>query len=455
MLTAYARHLARDWLTNHPLTRAAASQLFKVRGQLESRNLTRRLALLTRSARLCPDGWGQEHLDALARDALCSLNASAIDWSQAGLPGTIKPEIPKGLLIKPPVSEIEKGVLYVAFEDQWLRLLRLGAGAIARRYDLVLSPSWSPSFDLAMLLAVRAWPGKIHTLLSRLEDESRVAKISERLIPVPLLASSWVDPDAFLPFLGSSREIDIVMVANLASFKRHWLLFRAIRKLPRQIRIVLFAGAMPGRSADDLWTEARAFGVAARLELRMRAPRTEVLRGLCRSKVSLILSRREGSCVAVTESLFADTPVGLYRNAFIGSKAFIQRQTGRLLEPGNLGGQLADFVEESGTYSPRAWALANISCHRSQGILNGALRRSALAEGRPWTRDILPFQFDFLPRYLTTATAGEMQPWIEEFRDRYGIRLASGWPHLTSETSTATPLEPSRVGLPLSVAHGR
>jgi glycosyltransferase involved in cell wall biosynthesis len=433
--------MVRDWLVNHPLMRAAASQLFKMRGRLEGRNLTRRLALLARSARLCPDGWGQERLDALARDALRSLNASAVDWSEAGLPGSIKPEVPKALLIKPPVSAVEKGVLYVAFEDQWLRLLRSGAEEIARRYDLVLSPSWSPSPDLAMLLADCVWPGKIHTLLSRFEDASRVAKVSDRLIPVPLLASSWVDPDAFFPFLGGSREIDIVMVASLASFKRHWLLFRAIRQLPRQFRILLFAGAMPGRSADDLLAEARSFGVADRFELRMRAPRTEILRGLCRSKVSLILSRREGSCVAVAESLFADTPVGVYRDAFIGSKAFIQRQTGRLLEPGNLARQLADFVEESGKYSPRAWALANISCHRSQEILNAALRRSALAEGRPWTRDVLPFQFDFLPRYLTATTAGEMQPWIEEFQDRYGIRLASGCPHLTSETSTGPAVE--------------
>jgi len=42
-----------------------------------------------------------------------------------------------------------------------------------------------------------------------------------------------------------------------------------------------------------------------------------------------VLSRREGSCVVVAESMFADTPVALLDNAVIGSRAFINDQTGR------------------------------------------------------------------------------------------------------------------------------
>ena len=62
--------------------------------------------------------------------------------------------MPKAIILKPPVSDLERGVLHVAFEDQWLRLLRSNhAAEIARQYDLILGPSWSLPPDLPMLLA--------------------------------------------------------------------------------------------------------------------------------------------------------------------------------------------------------------------------------------------------------------------------------------------------------------
>src|SRR5256885_3842262 len=57
--------------------------------------------------------------------------------------------------------------------------------------------------------------------------------------PLPLLASSWVDPDDFVPHLGQPKEYDLVMLAHFDPVKRHWLLFEALRKLPRSVRVLL------------------------------------------------------------------------------------------------------------------------------------------------------------------------------------------------------------------------
>src|SRR5207237_7519350 len=119
------------------------------------------------------------------------------------------------------------------------------------------------------------------------------------------------------------------------------------------------------------------------------------------SRISLVFSRQEGACIAVAESLFADTPVGLFRNARIGSKAFINPQTGRLLDYRNLARQLRQFVEDAEQFSPRQWALRHISCHESLAVLNHVLRQAALDEGREWTRDRVPFRSDLVPSCLS------------------------------------------------------
>src|SRR6185369_993133 len=71
-----------------------------------------RLALLCRAGRLCPT---RRRLLWL-RPAL-EKEAALVDLSPGRSPRT---DLPKGLLLKPPVSPAEKGLLYLTFEDQWL-----------------------------------------------------------------------------------------------------------------------------------------------------------------------------------------------------------------------------------------------------------------------------------------------------------------------------------------------
>jgi len=74
----------------------------------------------------------------------------------------------------------------------------------------------------------------------------------------------------------------------------------------RGIRVVLIGQDADGRTVDDVFREAKAFGVADRIQMIQDASIDEVTKHQCNSKTSIILSAREGSCVVVAESLFAD-----------------------------------------------------------------------------------------------------------------------------------------------------
>jgi glycosyltransferase involved in cell wall biosynthesis len=420
----YWRNTLSDLLRSNAVTRAAAARALWARARLARGGPTRRLALLARAAHVCPDRFGLGGLREAMRDELERLNPQSVDWAATGAGEAGRTDLPKAIILKPPVSPAEKGLLHVAFEGQWLRLLRSGqAENVARRYDLLLGPSWSPPPDLALLLAVKLWPGRLYTLLSNFEDAATMRALSERLTPVPLLASSWVNPADYQEHIGRPKDYDVVMLANFSRVKRHWLFFHMLRRLPRRYRVLLLGVPLDGRTEQTIRDEARAFGVEGRFDLHVRPSRAEVARGLARARVSLIFSRREGSCIAVAESLFADTPVGLFRNARIGSRAFINAQTGRLLDRADLPGQIERFVDEADDYSPLFWARENVSCYRSQELLNRTLRDEAQGQGRPWTRDVVPMQNDTVPRYVSAETEAEMQAWNDDFTQRYGLRL--------------------------------
>jgi glycosyltransferase involved in cell wall biosynthesis len=423
----YLRNTFADGLRTNSFVQATTASALWLRARLERKNWTRRLAVLARAAHVSPPNGGlNRRLCAAIRAELDDHDDAPVDWNVVGGSAN-RTDVPKAIILKPPVSPEEKGLLHIAFEDQWMRLLRSGqAEAVARRYDLLLGPSWSPPPDLALLLAARLWPGRVFTLLSDLADADVMRTLSDRLVPVSLLASSWVNPDECEKYLCRPKVYDLVMLANFGRFKRHWLFFHTLRSLPRSFRVLLLGVPLGDRNEQTLRDEARAFGVEDRFDLMVRPTRAQLLEALCRARASLIFSRREGSCIAVAESLFADTPVGLFRDARIGSRAFVNDQTGRLLNRRGLANQIVRLVEESDRFRPRAWAVEHISCYQSQKVLNDTLRDQARRDGRPWTRDAVPMQNDLLPGYVDADTAAEMVPWYDDFARRYGIRLGRG-----------------------------
>jgi glycosyltransferase involved in cell wall biosynthesis len=342
----------------------------------------------------------------------------------------------KSLILKSPGADGEKGVLYLSFEYNWLRLVaHYNFQKLLRKYLLVVASSWSPPDFTSLWALAHIGPDPVFLQISNSSDQERHERMPHNIRPAPIMASDWINPDFYRPRPHPQREIDILMVAGWSLIKRHWLLFRALHKMRGNLRVVLIGQDSEGRTADDVWRDAKAFGVASQIELIRDAPIGIVTDYQCNSKASIVLSAREGSCVVVTESFFADAPVAMLHNAHIGSRSYINRRTGVLLRPETMAAQLSEMVEQSATYSPRAWAMANVTCFHSTRKLN-LLLRGYCCEGKlPWTRDIVPFCWRPDPIYVNDSDAVGMKLAYQDFYEQHGVVIAGHGTMAISEQS--------------------
>jgi glycosyltransferase involved in cell wall biosynthesis len=428
MLTLLQRHAleTEDWLRYHPFVRGVLSQFQLWVGGIAATNNPQALARVIRrhctAARLAAHTAVEEHIQADIALLVSRLAGRAIDWPEF-VPAFHDRHVPKAALLKPYVGPREKGVLFIAFEDQWVKLLSLpNVRAFADRYSLVLAPSSSPH-NLVNYVFPALYPDPVFTLISNPRDLQVLPRVSDKLMVVPLYASSWVNPELFAPLPRHQRPYDLIMVASFGKVKRHQALFAALRAMPRALRLLLIGQDQDGRTAATIRALARGYGVADRFELRSNQSYAEVAQAFCQARASVVLSRREGSCVVVAESLFADTPAAVLRGAELGSRVFINDQTGRFLRDDDLAGQLTEFVTEGERYRPRAWAEQHISCFRSSRILNDVLKRHALAAGQQWTQDIAPVQRTPNPRLARAEDRCRLAAERQDVRDRFGLEM--------------------------------
>lgn len=326
------------------------------------------------------------------------------------LAGETDDVIRKVAIIKPFNQQTgEQGVVFISFEYEWAKLLASpDLDEFAKRYTLVVSPTWTPPHSAVNCLFPRLYPGPIYCLISNKTDLETFPRLSKDYRMVDLFASSWVDPDLFNPRPGTERDIDLIMLANFGVYKRHHALFRALRDLPDDWKVVLVGQPNGARTAEVLLAEAEAFGVRDRIDLRQRVSDEEVCELLSRAKMSLICSRREGSCVAVVESMFADTPVALLNGAGIGSAAFVNDSTGAFLDESRLAEELESLHQKAGEMEPRKWCLENgIDTKSSSKRLNEILAGDSRERGLPWTTDIQPMHW----RPNPLLTKPEDAPW--------------------------------------------
>jgi glycosyltransferase involved in cell wall biosynthesis len=426
MLSWLKRQLVEgeDWLRYHPLVRNCLSTGQLLRDQLskprDNQALARSIQSLAAAARLTTDP--QTVQDSMARifRRIRLLDGAALDWTEF-VPGVTNPRMATSAILKPYLGPREKGVLFISFEREWVKLLHhCDPHALAERYHVVVSPSSNPH-NLVNYVFPTAFPAPVFTLISNEAERAILPRISSNFVVVPLFASSWVDPDAFGPLPRDRRDIDILMVANWGKYKRHHALFKAVAAMPASVRVVLIGQDQDARTIDSIRAQARWYGVAERIVFQSNASWEQVAEALCRARVSVVLSRREGSCVVVAESLFADTPVALLRDAEIGSRAFLNSATGCFLHHHDLGRQLVEFLDRSDRYAPRRWAIDNISCRRSTRLLNDLLRQHTTAAGQEWTQDLATLCWRPDPVLLEAADRQRLQREYEEMQARFGL----------------------------------
>lgn len=335
-----------------------------------------------------------------------------------------KRDLTSNVILKEPGPNGELGVLYCAFEYNMVRLMAYAdLERLGREYLIVSESSYSPTDPAPYASWAGAAPHPVFLTMSNVSDGPLHAMLAPAVRSLPFMACDLTDPALFTPLPPAERDIDVLMVANWLSLKRHWLLFEALRRLPRDLRVVLIGRNAPPRTERTLRDEARAFGVRQELEILTNVPIDQVAAAQCRARVSPLLTDREGSCVSVAESLFADTPVVMMADAHVGSRAHINPRTGRIATRRTLWRHLAELMERPDSVSPRAWAMEHITAERTSVRLNAILRDYCVEQGLPWTQDIAPVCRRYVPQHLRAEDAERLAGAPARFAERYGIEV--------------------------------
>ncbi len=293
----------------------------------------------------------------------------------------------RALVLKSP-GENEKGVLLLNYSFAFpLFLKRFDLEQIGRRYHVVLEPSWSGYCEPDILCySTLGFPVFVEAYEPR--DAAFLRSIRSNLVPVPTSSNWWIDHRGFRPLPGASKDVDFIMVASWAPFKRHARFFAALARLrargerPRAVLV----GYRNASTLDDVYRQARYYGVADRLELYERLSPEEVNAQYNRAKVNVLWSRREGVNKAIIEGMFAGVPCVVREGFNYGHRyPYVNEQTGCFVSERDLPDRLLETARNQERFSPRDWVMENLSCQRATAILGDAIGKVAREAGESWT----------------------------------------------------------------------
>ncbi len=329
----------------------------------------------------------------------------------------------RSIILKAPSTNGEKGALLMTFEYNWARLFLgldpTGLAWVNEHFNLILSTSWSPTDYSMLALAVSCIPERLFVQSCNYDECAAIEAMHPRLRCLKTLPCDWIDPSGFQGKPFKDRSIDLLMVANFGEFKRHWEFFQMLTKMPTNLKVVLIGQRSGKRNKEFIERMAREHGVKQQLMVYESLDIEEVLAMQCDSKVSIIMTRREGCCVAAVESMMAGCALAMRDDAHVGPKAYINAHTGRLLRPDHLVEDLLCLLKEADKLDPRGWCLTH-ACHsRSQKLLNEQLRSHEIEEGRQWTSGIILPRWYPHPTFARPEEQQAMKPIYDELHARF------------------------------------
>src|SRR5262249_30647634 len=225
----------------------------------------------------------------------------------------------------------ERGVIVIDYSFAFPLFARLfDVRRILKHYYLVLEPSWT-GYCTPDTLCYCHFDAPVFVEPPEPRDTDFLRSIASNLVTVPVSANWWVDHRVFKPIPGAKKDADLIMVASWSPFKRHNRLFQALATLNRRGEKLrgIMVGYRNDCTLDEIYKEARHYGVHGQLEFFERLSPENVNVQLNRARVNIVWSRKEGVNRAIIEGLFAGVPCILRHGFNYGHPyPFINRQTG-------------------------------------------------------------------------------------------------------------------------------
>ncbi len=306
----------------------------------------------------------------------------------------------------------EKGVLLIDYNFAFPLFARFyDLARVSDRYRLVLEPSWSGYCDLD-ILCYTSLPFQV--LVQALEPRDAAFLTTQRtnLVPIPIAANWWVDHRVMRPLPQVRKDVDLIMVASWAPFKRHHRFFAALARLAKRGHrpSVLLVGYPYQTTRADILAQARHHRVDGQIEFLENLPAEAVNEQYNRARVNVIWSRREGVNRAIIEGMFAQVPCILREGFNYGYRyPYVNEATGCYADEDTLPDVILDMLARADSFRPRDWVMQNMTCQIATSIIGDALRAEAARRGEPWTRDLS----------VKVCHLNTMRYWDEQEADRF------------------------------------
>ncbi len=290
-------------------------------------------------------------------------------------------------------SKHERG-LVIAKYNHYFPLLHqfIDLNKVLNCYNLILEPSWAGYCNLELLSFTR-YEKPVFVMAYEPRDY-HLLKESTTLVPIDVGPSWFVDHRVFCPPPENcSRDIDIVMIAAWAKYKRHDSFFKVlnrIRKSGHQLKVTLIG--YPGDlDRQNILDSASKWHVADWITTHEWIKPVEVAAILQRAKVNILWSRFEGNNRALAEGMFCDTPAILREGHNYGYPYdFINKSTGCYANESNLPDKIMRTLNNCQQYKAREYVMKHRNCLRAMSIINQTIRDHEVRAGRGWTNDAVP-----------------------------------------------------------------
>jgi glycosyltransferase involved in cell wall biosynthesis len=333
------------------------------------------------------------------------------------------------LILKPYVSPQEKGFLLVSFEKELAKLVSAETlRRIEKRFYIIFLPSWTGLFSPPLFALAARSSQKFFVMPVHKRERAASRLLGPDCIPLPFNAASWVKAE-FFQDRDLERDIDCLMVANFAEFKRHWILFKALQGLPASVRAVCVGVPMGKRTSQTIRQETEDYGVADRVDIIEDPSQKDLRLYFQRARVFCALSYREGSFISVAEALMSGTPVVMFRNAFIGTKELINSRNGALVDSvAGLRESILHLISNADHSAIQAESEGVISASANCHKLNAMLKDITARDGAGWTRDIFHVFNIRLEFYYEDNSARQQIEEDIEYLTKAGIKLKLAQP---------------------------
>jgi glycosyltransferase involved in cell wall biosynthesis len=170
---------------------------------------------------------------------------------------------------------------------------------------------------------------------------------------------------------------DVIMVSSFSNLKRHWLLFKAMKELKDRGRVItaVLIGYAGSLTKKDLEHQATEYGVLEQVTILEDLTPAQVALYYNRSKLNLLLSKREGFNRSLIEGLYCNIPCFIRDGFNFDYKyPYISEKSGGYYTDTSLASDLSGWLDSYGSFRAKELVAAiNMQADEAAKILSRAI----------------------------------------------------------------------------------